>query len=139
MKAIKLILIGFMLGIASTIPNKARSEEEVAYRIATLKGKVKKALRKGDPFWKACGNYFAKAETRNGKIVHFTFKKRSPGGLNTVFAFATANRLTISINEKLATPSVVILGDERTGRFILRMNMRQYRAGLPCLASGIKA
>ena len=130
----KYIVLGFVLWFALYMPSSADSAEG-AYRIVTLK---EKAAASNDAHWRACGNYFASAESTEGKIVHFNFEKRSAGKLSVVFAFSKIDSIIISIDERVRTPVVDIVGNRREMMFLISINSMDYKAGLPCLAKGIR-
>lgn len=62
----KLILISTMFWFTLTMYISAESAGEM-YQIVALKTGVKEALKANDT-WKACGEYFAAAESTTGKI-----------------------------------------------------------------------
>ena len=132
----KLIILGFVLWFALYLPGSAESAEGV-YKVVAIKGSLKKAMD-GDDYWKACGNYFAAAESTDGKIIYFNFEKRSGGKLSRVLAFSRIERVIISIEERVRIPVVSIIGNVRDALFVLSMNATDYKAGLPCLANGVK-
>mgnify|MGYP001578385969 len=132
----KLIILGFVLWFALYLPGSAESAEGV-YKVVAIKGSLKKAMD-GDDYWKACGNYFAAAESTDGKIIYFNFERKSAGKLSTVFAFSKIDSVIISIDERVRTPVVDIVGNSREMMFLISMNSRDYKTGLPCLAKGTR-
>src|SRR3989344_2715338 len=127
----KHVVLGFVLWFALTLPGSAESADGT-YRIITFQSDVKKEIENDDS-WKVCGDYFSSAESTVGKIVHFTFERVLSGKLSAVFAFGPIDRVIVSIDKKVSSPVVTIHGVW----VILKMNAKDYKAGLPCLANGI--
>lgn len=127
----KLILLGMLFWFALYLPGSAESADGT-YRIITFQSGVKEGI-KNDDSWKVCGDYFSSAESTVGKIVHFTFERVSSGKLSAVFAFGPIDRIIVSIDKKVSSPVVTIRGVW----VVLKMNAKDYKAALPCLANGI--
>lgn len=130
-------VIGLLFWFTLILPGSAKSADGIGYKLVGLKQSVKEAM-KIDTGWRACGDYFAGGETTEGRIVHFTYEKGSPDNLITVFAFATVDRVMVSIGEKVSAPTAIILGQGKNAMFILQMKMKDYRDILPCLAKSTK-
>ncbi|MDP2655126.1 MAG: hypothetical protein Q8P17_01010 [bacterium] len=45
--------------------------------------------------------------------------------------------MIVSVDEKITTPIVAIVGTKRGAMFAIRMNAMDYKNGLPCLANGV--
>lgn len=130
-------VIGLLLWFTATLSGSAQSAENNEHRIVTFRAGVKEAMKK-DPDWKLCGDYFAETEIAKDKIVHFAFEKGPPGKITTVFTFTMLDRVFVSINEKVATPLVMLRGKGPGTEFFLVMNVSDYKTALPCLAKGMK-
>lgn len=133
---LKNVVLGMLFWFALTLPGSAESAE-VVYRIVTFKVDLKEAM-KDDEHWKACGDYFAYAESEEGKIIHFNFERKSAGKLSTVFAFSKIERVVVTIEERARVPTVSIVGNRPDALFLISMNVKDYMSGLPCLAKGTK-
>lgn len=123
-----------LLFIALVISHAAEGAEEM-YRVITFSTDIKEAL-KGNEHWKACGDYFASAESADGKIIQFTIEKVMFGRRARVFAFSKIDQVIVSVNDQLTAPIVVILENRPGIRFVLWMNRADFKEGLPCLANG---
>ncbi|MDP2655127.1 MAG: hypothetical protein Q8P17_01015 [bacterium] len=129
----KLILLGFVLWFALTLPSSAESAEGV-YQLVSLKERHAKI---SDIHWKACGEYFAAAESTEGKVVHFNFKKKSAGKLSVVFAFSKIEDVVVLTKKGTTIPTVAIMGTKRRMQFAISLTAEDYKASLPCLANGV--
>jgi len=130
----KYFVTGLLLWFIALLPRSAESAEET-YHIITFQAGMKAAM-KGDGKWKTCSDYFAAVETGSGKVIHFTFEK-SPS--STIFAFTKIDRVIVSIQKNVTTPTVIVLEDRVDAKFILKMNVEDYKAGLPCLTKVVGA
>lgn len=128
----RLTSLGFTLLFSFALMGSAESAEGV-YRIVSLS--EKHATISG-MYWRACGDYFAAADSTEGKIIHFNFEKRSAGKSSTVFAFSRIDRVVVSVREGATAPTVAIMGTKRGAQFLIMMNAADYKTGLPCLANG---
>lgn len=133
----KSFVIGLLLLVSFIVSNQAESSEEKDYRIVTFREGVREAME-ADGDWKTCGNYFAAVETTSGKLVHFAFEKDSNDHVSTILSFATLNRIVVSIDGKATIPTVTVRGGKRNARFAIKMNVEDYKVGLPCLTAGRK-
>jgi len=132
----KYIAAALFLSFAFAMPGSAKSAERTGYRIISFSDAMKKAMNDGS-HWKACGAYFAAANSTEGKIVYFTFEKRVAGKSSRIPAFSMTERVVVSIDERLWTPMLVVRGTTTWDvQFVLKMNTRDYKASLPCLANG---
>ncbi|MFA6519602.1 MAG: hypothetical protein WCT41_02145 [Candidatus Paceibacterota bacterium] len=129
-------VLGLLLWFVVLMPSSAESAEET-HRIVSLATGIKDAM-KNNEYWKSCGDYFAAGESTEGKIVHFIFERSMLGYSRETSAFVTMDRVVVSIDKKLKTPMVIILNGRMDTPFILKMNVEDYKAGLPCLAKGTK-
>lgn len=119
--------------ILTALVSYSAENADGAYPIIMLRPGVMEEM-KTDNSWKTCGEYFAAGETTEGKIIHFTFEKKSFPKPETVFAFGPVGRLIISIDRAILTPVAIVRGTW----VILKMNPEDYLMGLPCLANGGK-
>ena len=129
----KLILLGMMLWFALTLPGSAESAEGV-YKLISLKERYATI---SDTNWKVCGEYFAAAESTEGKVVHFNFEKKSAGKLSIVFAFSKIEDVVVLTKNGTATPTVAIMGTKRRMQFTVILTAEDYKPALPCLANGV--
>ena len=131
----KYAVLGFVLWFALTLPGSAESAEGV-YRIVKMKAGVKKAM--GDSAGlMLCGDYFVAGESTEGRVIHFSFEKKSMGARSRMSVFSTIDRIIVSIEEKVRYPSVTIVKNRFGTQLILKMNANDYKAALPCLANGV--
>ena len=130
----RFFITGLLLWFTITLPGSARSADEGAYPIVTLGVDTKAAARNNGANWKVCGDYFAAGESTEGKVVHFTFERGAPERVTRTFTFVTIDRISISVEEKVTAPVVAILWNGWNTRFVLKMNAKEYEAGLPCIA-----
>ncbi len=141
MKLLKIFaVVGVLLSVvsvASAIPNTPGSPEDTEYQVVPFTLRLKEAPDKS-PEAKMCGKYFAEIEVEGEKFVLFIFEKRLPDDQSAItFVFTPTEWLTTpSINEKAASPTVTLLGEGRHVRFRLKMNMPDYKTGLPCISKG---
>lgn len=137
MKSLSFFVIGLAFWLMVAFSGPARSADEMGYKLVGLNQSVRKAIG-SDSDWKACGNYFAAGESTEGKIVHFIVERKLYGYPFKTFIFVTTDHLIVSIERKVAAPVVIVLKDRPSTQYILRMNAKDYVAGLPCLAKGEK-
>ena len=90
-----------------------------------------------DIHWKVCGEYFAVAESTDGKVVHFNFEKKSAGKLSIVFAFSKIEDVVVLTKKGTAIPTVAIIGTKRRMQFAVILTAEDYKTALPCLANGV--
>src|SRR3989344_6411320 len=129
----KLVLLGMMLWFALTLPDSAESAEGV-YQLVSLKERYATI---SDTNWKVCGEYFAVAESTDGKVVHFNFEKKSAGKLSIVFAFSKIEDVVVLIKKRMTIPTVAIIGTKRRMQFAISLTAEDYKTSLPCLANGV--
>lgn len=86
--------------------------------------------------WKICGGYLAAIETSAGRVVHFTFEIVSPDGLAPAFVFPMADMVAVSIDPKLYAPVVTVFRYGSVTYFVMKMNLEEYKKGLPCFSHG---
>ncbi len=127
----KFIIIGFLLWFTLTLPSSARAGGN-EYPIVTL-GDTKATAKKE---WRVCGSYFAAGESTVGKMVYFAFERKSPGApARKVFMFVFGDRVAVSLEKQVTTPRVLMLQEGRDMYYVIRMNPKDYMAGLPCIST----
>ena len=131
--AMKCFITGLLLWFTITLPSSVRGAEAMEYRLLTFKDELKTAV-KDDATWKICGDYFAASDSTEGKIVHFISERMVAEQLATTLSFVTIDRIIVSIEKEATTPTVSILWRGWNTRFVLKMNAKEYEAGLPCIA-----
>ncbi|MDD3531399.1 MAG: hypothetical protein PHV99_02310 [Candidatus Pacebacteria bacterium] len=116
----------------------AGSTEDFEHPIIAIAADLWKTLRKQE--WEMCGEYFAKMETAREKIVAFSYAKGPPTGLPTapLFIFTRVELIDVSIDDKVEVPTVFISRDMWGDRVFLKMNLEDYKEGLPCFSRGAK-
>lgn len=130
-EVMKFFLIGLVLGIPGLIPGT----EEGLYRIAAL-SEVAREILKTSPGWKTCGDYFAAAESKKGKIVYFAFEGSLDNEPST-FDVPMPSQIAVRINNEAAIPVITV----RRGIFdrpyyTIWMNLKDYTTGFPCFGKG---
>lgn len=138
MKSLRVFAISLLFWTTPAIQNAMGEVPSAEYRIVTLTTGLKETLR-GDPSWRMCGNYFARKENGGKKIVFFGFEKLPSDNpsASTFFAFTNVEWMDAPlIHDRVAAPTVFVLETERGKRFFLKMNMKDYKIGLPCLGKG---
>jgi len=135
MGLLKIFVICLLL---SATPSAAGDIEHVGYPVVSFTIGVEEALRNQE--WTMCGKYFAKIESEKDKTVAFSYVQRSPDEIFTapLVAFSKAELINPSIDEKATSPTVIILRGRWKDRVLLRMNLEDYKTGLPCLGKGTK-
>ncbi len=80
----KNVLLGLVLWFALYLPGSAMGDEET-FRVIPLSAGIKESLL-DSTLMRTCGDYFAAAETTEGKIIHFNYEILLPE-IVPVFAF----------------------------------------------------
>ena len=134
----RFFITSVLLCFAPFLPSSAENVGEAGHRIIAFSEGLK-AAAENDVSWKVCGDYFAAAESTEGKIVHFTFESGAPGHEVRTLTLISIDRISISVEEKVAAPVVTVLWNGWDTRFVLKMNAGDYATGLPCIAiTGMK-
>lgn len=130
--------LSFLFWFALTLPGSAKSAEKAEYRVVSFTAGVKNKIRHSKN-WKVCSRYFAEVGTTEGKVVYFTYEERnSPEKPSAKSMFAKISQVGVpTISEKAATPRVRILGTGDDTRYFFVMKLKDYKAALPCLVSGM--
>lgn len=145
MKSIVLVLVCIALAIAGSARGaEGEGAEEAVFPLVIFSDEMKvfaEALRSrtlgvGSGEWRECGNYLAVNYARGAEILRFGFQRVPPSNDLVQVVLSTTNIIVVSIDEKAATPALVIRG-EQPEQFILRMNSEDYKTVLPCLSRGV--
>lgn len=143
MKFLKMFAVGLFFGLLlAAAPATSTATEGVGnteHRVVTLTMGLKEVLQK-DPSWKMCGNYFARKESGDEKIVLFLFEKAPAGGLPEVAlsAFTVVDGMNVSISNGMKFPTVFVRDSGWDRKFFIKMNLDDYKKGLPCFGKGMK-
>jgi len=147
MKFLRMFAIAVLIGLlffwtTPVLPDTLRPLEGVGnteHRVVTLTMGLKEVLQK-DPSWKMCGNYFARKENGEDKVILFLFEKGPAGGLPEVAlsAFTAVDGMSVSINKGVRFPTVFVLDSGWDRKFFIKMNLEDYKTGLPCFGKGTK-
>lgn len=125
----KYVVLGLVLWFTLILPGSARSAEEM-FRVIPLTVEIKDGLR-GSAIMRACGDYFAAAETTSGRIIHFNYEILLPEKAH-VWAFYMIDDIVPRVNDSLPVP-IAVIGSQQTK---IWMNAQDFKASLPCLANG---
>ncbi|TSA44093.1 hypothetical protein D4R49_00730 [bacterium] len=138
MKFLKIFIIVSVLSwVTSTLSDVTKDDWNTGYRVVTFTTELKEMV-KSNPKWKVCGDYFAEVGMMGERIILISFAEKPSVGLPAVpmIAFSKVEWISISINEKMASPLVIFLRDEQGDKLLLRMNLEDYKTGLPCFGKG---
>jgi len=137
MKYVLVFAIGLLFSVTPAISTAVEGIGNTEHRVVTLTMGLKEVLQK-DPSWKMCGNYFARKENGEEKIVLFLFEKTPSGGLPEVAlsAFTTIDGMKVSVSNEKRFPTVFVLDSGWERKFFIKMNLDDYKTGLPCFGKG---
>lgn len=139
MRILKMFVIGLLFWATTAIPSATGGIIDAGYRVVTFTPELKEMVE-SNPKWKVCGDYFAEIGMMGERIVLISFAEKSSAGLPAVpmIAFAKIEWVSVSINEKMTSPLVIFLRDEQGDKLLLRMNLQDYKKGLPCFGKGLQ-
>src|SRR3989344_5834313 len=131
----KYAVLGFVLWFALYLTGSAESAESVEYRIVQIEaGTIIMVAR--DQQWKVCSDYFYAVETPNGKKVYFHIETETNGKMEKKPIYAPIGQVKFEPEVNKSEPSLSFSRSGSTILYVLRMNVTDYVAGLPCLAKG---
>jgi len=129
--------VGLLLSVAIIIPSSADSKRRNEYPVVSFTPDARETFEHNRN-WRMCGDYFAEIGATDGKIVHFKFREKLFDKRSMRLMFARVEQInTPAINEKVATPLVMVLGEGLGMKFVFVMNKKDYDEAIPCLVKGV--